>query len=306
MGPTAVGKTDFAIALRQHLPVDIVSVDSAMVYRHMDIGTAKPSAEELVQTPHALIDICDAASRYCVANFCADAHAEIARIVDAERIPLLVGGTMMYFKSLLQGLDEMPASDDRVRAAIAEEAAQRGWPAMHQQLQVIDPDYAASVHPNHSQRISRALEVYRLSGLKLSALQGSTSTPTLCDRYDVRQIALLPQERSVLHQRIAQRFQAMLAQGFVDEVAALRNRRDLHVDLPAMRAVGYRQLWHYLDGHGTYDDMVDKATAATRQLAKRQLTWLRAWPGLLRLPLSGDPTDKNIVQALNFLSKRRI
>ncbi len=307
MGPTASGKTDLAIALCKCLPVDIVSVDSAMVYRGMDIGTAKPKADELVQAPHRLIDICDPAAGYSAANFCADAHAEIERIVAAGRIPLLTGGTMMYFKSLLDGLADMPASDPVIRAAIDREADVLGWPAMHRQLQAVDPDYAAQLHPNHSQRISRALEVYRIGGRTLSELHRTAlSTPSLRQHYDVRQLALLPEARSVLHQRIEQRFQQMLAQGFVNEVEALRSRSDLHLDLPSMRAVGYRQVWHYLDGQCAYDTMIDKGVAATRQLAKRQLTWLRSWPDVCHLPVDAGSEDKNLEQALNFLQKRAI
>lgn len=322
MGPTAAGKTDLAIALAQHLPVDVISVDSAMVYKGMNIGSAKPSPEELAKVPHRLIDICDPAKPYSVADFCDNAEVEIQRSVANSRIPLLVGGTMMYFKALLDGLADMPASDASVRAAIAEEAERLGWPALHEQLMAVDPEYARQLHPNHSQRISRALEVYRLSGKTMGSLREAQrlnqvdDAVLLTNRFDVIQLALLPSERSVLHARIEKRFLQMLEQGFVDEVKQLHHRGDLHLDLPSMRAVGYRQVWHYLDAlekaneDYSYETMVHRGLVATRQLAKRQLTWLRAWPDLHRLPIdesmNGSTLQKNVEFILNFLSTRSI
>jgi tRNA dimethylallyltransferase len=322
MGPTASGKTDFAIALSQRLPVDIISVDSAMVYKGMDIGTAKPSLEELSVAPHRLIDICDPAEPYSVADFCEDAEQEIARSHSAGRIPLLVGGTMMYFKSLLDGLADMPATDPAIRSEIAQEADQLGWPAMHEQLMEVDPEYGQQLHPNHSQRISRALEVYRSSGKTMTAFraaqhsQKKDSTRLLANRFHLLQLALLPQDRALLHQRIEKRFMQMLESGFIEEVQLLRNRSDLHLDLPSMRSVGYRQVWHYLDAlESTKDDynyemMVHKGIVATRQLAKRQLTWLRGWPNLHHFVVDEGMNDstlqKNVEFILNFLPTKSI
>lgn len=279
MGPTAAGKTDLAIALHEHLKADIISVDSALVYRGMDIGTAKPSVEELRRAPHRLIDICDPAEPYSAADFVRDAKQAMAEIVAAGRTPVLVGGTMLYFKALLEGLSPMPPSDPGIRAAIESEAAALGWPAMHVELIKVDPVCAARLHPNHSQRICRALEVFRSSGKPMSAWQMGGSGGLL-DDYQWVQIALAPQERSVLHQRIETRFDKMIELGFIEEVASLRRRGDLHEDLPSMRAVGYRQVWQYLSGEYDRVEMRERGIAATRQLAKRQLTWLRGWHGL--------------------------
>jgi len=281
MGPTASGKTDLAIALRQHLPVELISVDSALVYRGMDIGSAKPSAQEQALAPHRLIDIRDPAEPYSVADFLADAEREITAIHAQGKIPLLVGGTMLYFRALLDGLAEMPAADAQVRAQIEREAEEFGWPHIHAQLAEVDPETAADIHPNHSQRLSRALEVYRASGktmTQLRALQHQASPrQAFCERYSVCQIAIAPRDRSILHQRIAVRFEKMLASDFVGEVRHLYQRGNLHPDLPAIRAVGYRQVWDYLDGRLDYGEMTERGIIATRQLAKRQLTWLRGW-----------------------------
>jgi tRNA dimethylallyltransferase len=270
MGPTASGKTDLAIALRQHLPVELISVDSALVYRGMDIGSAKPSAQEQALAPHRLIDIRDPAEPYSVADFLVDAEREIAAIHAQGRIPLLVGGTMLYFRALLDGLAEMPAADAGVRAQIEREAEEFGWPHIHAHLALVDPETAAEIHPNHSQRVSRALEVYRVSGKTMAQLREVQRQPSaqqsFCERYNVCQIAIAPRDRVILHQRIANRFEKMLASGFVDEV-----------DLPAIRAVGYRQVWDYLDGRLNYSEMIERGIIATRQLAKRQSTWLRGW-----------------------------
>jgi tRNA dimethylallyltransferase len=313
MGPTASGKTDLAIALRQCLPVDVISVDSALIYRDMDIGTAKPSAAELALAPHRLINICDPAQSYSAAEFRRDALRDIEAIVAAGRIPLLVGGTMLYFKALLEGLADMPAADPAVRAAIEAEAAHAGWPAIHAQLAAVDPETAAAIHPNHSQRLCRALEVYRVSGETMTALRARQQRDAgdLRNRYQVVQVAMAPRQRAVLHARIARRFELMLAQGLVAEVERLRARGDLHADLPAIRAVGYRQVWEYLDGACTEAVMVERGVAATRQLAKRQLTWLRGWPDLHWLCTddeNGNEKKKSdlLVEMLNFLPAKHL
>ncbi len=287
MGPTASGKTELAIALRQQLPLDIVSVDSALVYKGMNIGSAKPSAAELAQAPHRLIDIRDPADPYSAAEFRVDALHEIADIHAQERVPLLVGGTMMYFKALLEGFADMPAADATVRADIEVEALQHGWAYVHQQLEKVDPDIAAEIHPNHSQRISRALEVYRISGKTMTQLrqEQDRQAQNLIQQFEIIQLAIAPRDRAVLHQRIEHRFKNMLVGGFLQEVQHLHDREDLHRDLPAIRAVGYRQVWEYLDGDYGEDPkametLIARGTAATRQLAKRQLTWLRGWQGL--------------------------
>ena len=281
MGPTASGKTDLAIALRQHLPVELISVDSALVYRGMDIGSAKPSAQEQALAPHRLIDIRDPAEPYSVADFLADAEREVADVHAQGKIPLLVGGTMLYFRALLDGLAEMPAADAEVRAQIEREAEEFGWPHIHAQLAQVDPETAAEIHPNHSQRVSRALEVYRVSGKTMSQLRErqhlQSAQQSFCDRYNVCQLAIAPRDRSILHQRIANRFQKMLDGGLIDEVKMLYERGDLHSDLPAIRAVGYRQVWDFLDGRLDYSEMTERGIIATRQLAKRQFTWLRGW-----------------------------
>ena len=313
MGPTASGKTDLAIALAQQLPIDVISVDSALIYRGMDIGTAKPSVEELAQVPHALIDICDPTESYSAADFCRDAQYEIESSLAKGRMPLLVGGTMMYFNALLKGLADMPATDASTRAAIEAEAHEKGWPALHAELSVADPEYAAKVHPNHSQRIARALAVFRMSGKTMTtyrkeqALNQQVALPGLEDDYTVTQIALIPSDRAWLHQRIALRYQLMLDHGFVEEVDVLYQRGDLHLDLPSIRSVGYRQVWQYLEKSYDYATMVEKGVVATRQLAKRQLTWLRGWQNLNRIEITpqsatlGVNKDKIVNKALNFL-----
>ena len=280
MGPTASGKTAAALAIAEALPVEIISVDSALVYREMDIGTAKPSAEELAAVPHHLIDIIDPAQAYSVAQFREDVLRLVGEIAGRGRVPLLVGGTMMYFKGLTDGLDDLPGADAAVRAAIDEEAARSGWPALHAQLQAVDPVTAARLPPNDAQRINRALEIYRLSGQPMSALL--SGRPKLALPFDLVPLALEPSDRSVLHARIATRFDQMLgdddAAGLVAEVARLRDRGDLHPGLPSIRCVGYRQAWDYLDGRIDRAALRDTGIIATRQLAKRQLTWLRAMP----------------------------
>lgn len=274
MGPTASGKTALAMALRERLPVELISVDSALIYRGMDIGTAKPSVEELAQAPHRLIDIRDPAQAYSAADFRADALQEMADITAAGRIPLLVGGTMLYFKALLDGLSPLPSADPAVREQIEQQAAEHGWEALHRQLQAIDPVAALRIHPNDPQRLSRALEVFFISGKTLTELTkiSGESLP-----YHVHQFAIAPVSRELLHQRIELRFNQMLAAGFEAEARALFARGDLHTDLPSIRCVGYRQMWSYFSGEISYDEMVFRGICATRQLAKRQMTWLRGW-----------------------------
>jgi len=275
MGPTASGKTELAIALAAELDCELVSVDSALVYRGLDIGSAKPDY------PHHLVDICDPAEAYSAARFSEDARLRVAEIVARGRTPLLVGGTMLYFRAFLEGLADMPEADPVIRAQIEREAAAQGWPHMHRQLAAVDPEAAARIHPRHSQRLSRALEVYRATGTTLSAFHARGNQGdggAIRDLYRVIQLAICPADRAQLHRRIEQRFSLMLEAGLVQEVRRLQARGDLHPDLPAVRAVGYRQVWQYLDGLCTLEEARDRAIAATRQLAKRQLTWLRKWP----------------------------
>lgn len=277
MGPTASGKTALAINLRKTLPVELISVDSALIYRGMDVGTAKPTKQELAQAPHRLLDLLDPAQAYSAADFRRDGLAEMAEITAAGRIPLLVGGTMLYFKALLEGLPPLPSADPEVRAKIEQQAAEQGWDALHRQLEQIDPVTAARIHPNDPQRLSRALEVFLISGKTLTEL---TQTSGEALPYQVHQFAIAPASRELLHQRIEQRFHQMLASGFEAEVRALFARGDLHTEMPSSRCVGYRQMWSYLSGENAYDEMVYRGICASRQLAKRQMTWLRGWEGV--------------------------
>jgi len=274
MGPTASGKTALAERLAEHIPCELVSVDSALVYCGMDIGAARPD------TPHHLVDIRDPVDTYSAADFAADALAEIEAIRGRGRLPVLVGGTMLYFRAALEGLSPMPAADPAVRADIEALAAASGWPALHAELVAVDPVAAARIHPNHSQRIARALEVYRSSGKPLSEWHRIPGSAGALDQYQTLQVAICPRDRAVLHQRIETRFHQMMEEGFLEEVATLRDRGDLNPDLPALRAVGYRQLWQHLEGEIDLESAVQRGIAATRQLAKRQLTWLRKWPDL--------------------------
>jgi tRNA dimethylallyltransferase len=277
MGPTASGKTDLAISLARERGCELISVDSALVYRGLDIGSAKPAY------PHRLVDIRDPAEPYSVAEFCRDARLAITEILDSGKTPLLVGGTMLYFKALLEGIADMPAADADIRAQLESEAREQGWPALHARLEAVDPEAAARIHPNHSQRIGRALEIYLSSGVSMSdwlARQHASGETALADSYTLLQIAITPSPRELLHRRIEQRLQQMLDAGLEDEVRGLYQRGDLHADLPAMRSVGYRQMWAYLRGDYDLDRARELAVIATRQLAKRQLTWLRGWPGL--------------------------
>ena len=274
MGPTASGKTDLAIQLRQQLPVEVISVDSALIYRGMDIGTAKPSKAELALAPHRLIDICDPAESYSAANFRTDALREMQEISAQGKIPLLVGGTMLYYKALLEGLSPLPSADEKVRSEIEAKAALIGWAGLHQELCKIDPISAQRINPNDSQRINRALEVFYLTGKTLTELtaQKGEALP-----YDILQFAIAPEQREVLHLRIEQRFHKMIELGFQQEVEKLYRRPDLNENLPSIRCVGYRQMWEYLRGDYDHDEMVFRGICATRQLAKRQITWLRGW-----------------------------
>ncbi len=302
MGPTASGKTDLAMALRQHLPVELISVDSALVYRGMDIGSAKPTTEELAAVPHKLIDIRDPSEPYSAADFCADAEREIAAIHAQGKIPLLVGGTMLYFKALLDGLAEMPEADPEIRAQIERDAEQFGWPFVHQQLAEIDPEIAAEIHPNHSQRLSRALEVYLASGKTMSELrreQAKNTAQPFSERFNLVQIAIAPRDRALLHERIELRFSKMVAAGLVEEVQALYNRGDLHADLPAIRAVGYRQVWDFIEERLSYEEMIERGIIATRQLAKRQFTWLRGWQNYPNTDLNWLYTESDTGKSLS-------
>jgi len=297
MGPTASGKTALAMALHDALPCDIVSVDSALIYREMDIGTAKPTEEELAKYPHRLINLRDAKQSYSAADFCHDALAEIADIRAKNRIPLLVGGTMMYFKSLIDGISPLPAANAGIRAKIEIEAQEQGWQAMHERLSQVDTEAAQRIHPNDPQRITRALEVFRLTGNTLSQLTQVKGNKL---DGDVLQFAITPQERSTLHERIALRYQQMMAQGFEQEVIKLKKRDDLHEELSSIRCVGYRQMWQYLNGEFDRDEMIFRGVCATRQLAKRQLTWLRGWSNLHWLTTEDET---NLAQVLALVGK---
>ncbi|MGI3744413.1 MAG: tRNA (adenosine(37)-N6)-dimethylallyltransferase MiaA [Janthinobacterium lividum] len=306
MGPTAAGKTDFAIELTKVLPCELISVDSALVYRGMDIGTAKPSKALLDAYPHRLIDILDPSQSYSAADFRTDTLKAMAEITARGKIPLLVGGTMLYFKALLEGLADMPAADAEVRAQIEAQAASQGWQALHDELASIDPVSAARIHPNDPQRLVRALEVFRVSGMSMTAHREQQSAQSAQASasgrhqlpYTVANLAIAPTDRKVLHDRIAVRFRQMLDEGFVEEVVALRSRGDLHSNLPSIRAVGYRQVWDHLDGKLTRDEMQERGIIATRQLAKRQFTWLRSWQDLHWLDsLACD----NLPRALKYL-----
>lgn len=303
MGPTAAGKTDIAVSLVQQLPCQIISVDSAMVYRGMDIGTAKPSADILKIAPHRLLDICDPAESYSAGHFREDALREINSIIEHKQIPLLVGGTMLYFHALQQGLASLPRANAEVRERINQEAQLYGWQNMHKRLQKIDPVAAERIHPNDPQRLQRALEIYEVTGKNLTTLLEEEAKQKL--PYQFINIAIIPTDRSSLHKRIAQRFDEMLQQGFIAEVEKLYHRDDLHADLPSIRAVGYRQLWDYLAGNITFAEMQERAVIATRQLAKRQITWLRRWKNLHSFNSENNLTLKNILIFLDQELKKQ-
>ena len=278
MGPTASGKTEAALRIADQADMDIISVDSAMVYRRLDIGTAKPTPEMLARYPHALVDIVDPTDSYSVARFAAAADAAVRKSLAAGRTPLLVGGTMLYFRAFLQGLDDLPAADPRLRQAIAARAAAAGWPAVHAELARRDPSAAARIAPTNGPRIERALEVLELTGCSITDHWAATATPAAERlRCNVVEIAIVPPDRAVLHRRIGERLEGMLRRGLVEEVRALRDDAALSIDTPALRAVGYRQVWRHLDGDYDYAEMTARLKAATRQVAKRQLTWLRRW-----------------------------
>ncbi len=276
-GPTAAGKSATTLALARRWPVELIIMDSATIYRGMDIGTAKPSAAERATTAHHLLDIRDPVQSYSAAEFHDDAHALIADIIARGNIPVLCGGTLLYYKALREGLNNLPAADPSIRAQIDTEAQVEGWPGMHRQLAEIDPLAAQRLAPNDSQRIQRALEIHRVSGRTMSSWL-TDARPQRNEVLDFVTISLEPSDRLVLHARIAKRYHAMIEQGLVQEVQVLHARPDLHTGLPSVRCVGYRQLWDYLDGNCTLDQAIERATAATRQLGKRQLTWLRSQP----------------------------
>ena len=297
MGPTGAGKTALAFRLFEQLPVDIISVDAAQVYRGLDIGTAKPTPAELARVPHRLIDIRDPADPYSAAQFCEDALREMAQIVARGRIPLLVGGTMFYFRALERGLSALPTADTSVRARLSAEAAQIGWPALHARLAARDPASALRIEPHDAQRIQRALEIIELTGATASELNRAARAYVF--PYRAVKLALAPSARSVLHERIAARFHDMLVRGLIAEVELLRQRGDLTLELPALRTVGYRQAWQYLTGLLNYNEMTERAIFATRQLAKRQLTWLRHDPTVAWF----DSTDTQCIEnSVSWLS----
>jgi tRNA dimethylallyltransferase len=278
MGPTACGKSSLAMDMARRLPFEIVSVDSALIYKGMDIGTAKPTQIERAEIPHHLIDICDPNTPYSVADFCSDAKRAIDDIIARDKIPLLVGGTMMYFNALKNGLSCLPASSPIIRLALEQQLHSEGLLVLYQKLLTVDPIIAKKLHEHDTQRILRALEVYELTGMPLSEWQKNADKKAL--NYDMRSFAVMPAERETLHQNIQARFDLMMAQGFMEEAQQLFNRGDLSEDLPSMRCVGYRQAWHYLSGEGDLSLMREGVLAATRQLAKRQITWLRKWSDL--------------------------
>ena len=278
MGPTASGKTDLAMQLYDQMPCELISVDSALVYRHMDIGTAKPTQEEQNKYPHHLINICDPDEPYSASKFRDDALPLIETALSEQRIPVLVGGTMLYFKTLMQGIADLPSGDDTLRAAISAEADAKGWPALHQELATYDPVAAARIKPGDSQRIQRAVEVYRLTGKTLTQYHEEQKEQSL--PHKVLNVAIAPGDRNILRQRIRQRFMMMLQQGLFEEVQTLIEDKGYDPDLPALRSVGYRQVIEHLNGDYDYDTMIEKAVTATARLAKRQLTWLRSWPDI--------------------------
>ncbi|MCM2678464.1 tRNA (adenosine(37)-N6)-dimethylallyltransferase MiaA [Echinimonas agarilytica] len=299
MGPTASGKTDLAIALAEHHNCELISVDSALVYRGMNIGTAKPTTQEQLRAPHRLIDIRDPSEPYSAADFRTDALAHMAEITAAGKTPVLVGGTMLYFKALLEGLSSLPSADPQIREQIAAEAADKGWQTLHDELAQVDPVAAARIHPNDPQRLNRAIEVYRISGETMTShLERQQQT---MPEYRFVQFAIAPADRSMLHERIERRFKLMLEAGFQAEVEALFKRKELHTELPSIRSVGYRQMWSYLAGDLDYDEMVFRGIVATRQLAKRQMTWLNGWPDVHWLDTH---SETNLADLLSICSLR--
>ncbi|MCV2403102.1 tRNA (adenosine(37)-N6)-dimethylallyltransferase MiaA [Marinomonas sp. C2222] len=301
MGPTASGKTGLAVELAENHNFEIISVDSALVYKGMDIGTAKPDAELLSRAPHRLIDLIDPIESYSAADFVLDAIDHVEEIVAKGKTPLLVGGTMMYFNALQKGLAKMPNANADVRLVIEQEASEKGWEALHDELKKVDPESAARIHPNDPQRLQRALEVYRLTGKTMTQFWAEQSEVSL--PFDMINMAVMPKERSVLHERIELRFKQMMEQGFLAEVDALYQRGDLTIEMPSIRCVGYRQLWQYLAGEDVLDDAIFKGIVASRQLAKRQLTWLRGWEDLRVF----DSLSNNLTtETLNYIESRII
>jgi len=299
MGPTASGKTALALELASRRDFQLISVDSAQIYRGMDIGTGKPDAKTLAEFPHALIDIRDPAEAYSAADFRADAISSIEAGIAAGKTPLLVGGTMLYFKALRDGLAKLPQANAATRAEIEELATQQGWQTVHERLARVDPEAAARIHPNDPQRLQRALEVYLVTGKTLSALQQDGREQGSSDKnlpFNLAFFAIATEDRAVLHDRIAQRFHQMMADGLLDEVRQLHQRGDLNEGLPSIKSVGYRQVWQHLDGRMDYDQMVEKSIIATRQLAKRQLTWLRSWENLISLSGSQALSTVNVLK----------
>ncbi|MEE9328146.1 MAG: tRNA (adenosine(37)-N6)-dimethylallyltransferase MiaA [Cocleimonas sp.] len=301
IGPTASGKTGLAMKLMEYFPIELISVDSALVYKGMDIGTAKPTAEELVKAPHRLISFLDPSQPYSAADFRKDALREMQEIIDKGKIPVLVGGTMLYYRALENGLADLPVANPEVRKRLSEEAEHHGWGHLHQRLTKVDPEAGARIHPNDQQRIQRALEVFELTGKPLSTHQKeekSTAFP-----YRLLKLALIP-EREWVRELAAIRFDKMLEAGFLDEVKKLYAREDLHADLPAMRAVGYRQVWDYLDGKLDQNEMKERAVIATRQLAKRQMTWMRSEPNITRFDAKNYQIEIIIKKIQCFLLRK--
>ena len=306
MGPTTSGKTAVALEVAARRPVQLVNVDSAQIYRGMDIGTGKPDAETLARYPHALMDILDPAEAYSASDFRTDVLQVIEQCHAEQRIPLLVGGTMLYFKVLRDGLASMPSADPAIRSRIEQRAEAEGWPGVHAWLSDVDPESAARIHPNDPQRLQRALEVYLVSGRTMSdfhrqeASQNSINDNTL--PFNLQFLAICPEDRAVLHDRIAARFREMLSGGLLDEVQALHQRGDLDESLPSIKSVGYRQVWQYLEGQLDYDQMVEKSIIATRQLAKRQLTWLRSWQNLTSLSGSQAQSASEVLKYVDSIA----
>jgi len=300
MGPTASGKTGVAVELVQRLPVELISVDSALVFRDMDIGTAKPDAATLSRAPHHLIDIINPTEAYSAAAFRHDALRLMADITARGKIPLLVGGTMLYFKALREGLSDLPQSNPEVRSTLDAEIAQHGIEHLHAELAKVDAETAARLHPTDTQRIQRAMEIYRLTGQTMSALLKKQTHNEL--PYNITSIALVPSDRSVLHQRIATRFQQMLKDGLLDELHMLREKYPLHPDMTAMRCVGYRQAWQYMDGEISEAQLLETGIAATRQLAKRQLTWLRSTPDVIALDCLAPNLERTVLDRLKAIA----
>lgn len=304
LGPTAAGKTDLAVEIVQRLPCEIISVDSAQIYQGMDIGTGKPDAATLAKAPHRLIDFLDPAQAYSASRFREDALREMRAIQQLGKVPLLVGGTMLYFKALRDGLAPMPSADERIRQQILDKAAAQGWAAVHAQLQAVDPESAARIHPNDPQRLQRALEVFLLSGQTMTQLRQQEQRQVLSAAlpFELHFFAVCPDNRSVLHERIAQRFRGMVKQGLVAEVERLYSRGDLNIEMPSMRAVGYRQCWQYVAGELSFDAMVEQGIIATRQLAKRQITWMRSWHNLQSFNSESPDTQDLLLNSINRIA----